>query len=96
MNDEDFTRLRAKLRDFPPYDWEEDVGMLMNELDRYHQELAFIQIQHRNTLRMWPQFHQLDIALDALMRIAAHAAPLEDQTIAQIVRAAQVKIQGER
>lgn len=40
--------------------------------------------------------YQLDIALDALMRIATHAAPLEDQTIAQIVRAAQVKIQGER
>jgi hypothetical protein len=40
MSKQELERIRAKLRNFPPYDWEDDVELLVAELTAREQTFA--------------------------------------------------------
>ena len=92
MNDLILSELRAKWRAFPPYDWEDDVDMLLSEIDRFMKELHYCQ-------------HYSMVMQDALLKIQnlAERDPQNEfervvqiNTIRQWARGAQVRIAGEQ
>jgi len=76
----DLDRIRAKLRSFPPYDWEDEVEELIRKIETLVGERQWILLR-------------TDIMTDALTRIAATQDIDSAHTIA---RAAQVRVRGEQ
>jgi len=91
MNDLILSELRAKFRAFPPYDWEDDVEMLLSEIDRFMKELHYCQ-------------HYSAIMQDSLLKIQNMAERdiqgeleriVQLNTIRQLARGAQMRVMGE-